>query len=157
ALNLNVPDPSRLADDALRAALRTQWDGVAAVRLDSPPGAGKTGVVERLAAQALGLLGQRGAIATPTNEQCFDLARRLAGGLPRLEFTLWVAEDLELPNDLTALANLRIAREIDALPCGPCVVLANAAKWSWIKGDVAPYDVLIVDEAFQLADYRFQL
>ena len=32
--------PSLMADDAIRVLLETQWDGVPAVRLDSPPGAG---------------------------------------------------------------------------------------------------------------------
>ena len=48
--------PSELADEAVRRVLQTQWDGEAAVRLDSPPGAGKTGIVERLAVQSLGIL-----------------------------------------------------------------------------------------------------
>ena len=47
------------ADDLVRDVLRTQWQGVTAVRLDSPPGAGKTGVVERLAVQSLALLRER--------------------------------------------------------------------------------------------------
>jgi Ni2+-binding GTPase involved in maturation of urease and hydrogenase len=72
--------PVELADEAVRRVLQTQWDGVPAVRLDSPPGAGKTGIVERLAVQSLGLLHERCMIATITNEQAFDVARRLASG-----------------------------------------------------------------------------
>ena len=59
--------PAAKADDALRALLRSQYDGVPAVILDSPPGAGKTGAVERLAAQALGRRGERVIIAEQTN------------------------------------------------------------------------------------------
>lgn len=150
--------PAALADEAVRAVLRTQWDGVPAVRLDSPPGAGKTGVVERLAVQSLGLLRERCMIATMTNEQAFDVARRLVAGYPRLPFTLFVRDDLAIPDDLPSLANLLVARASAQLPtAGPCVVVANAARWSWSDATAyAPFDLQVVDEAFELPDYRFQ-
>ncbi len=150
--------PAELANEAIREVLRTQYDGVTALRLDSPPGAGKTGVVERLAMQGMVLLGERCQLVTQTNEQAFDLARRLAQHYPRYPFTLLVRRDLVLPDDLPALSNLRIARASHELPAtGPCVVIANAARWSWIDdGGIAPFDCQIVDEAFQLPDYRFQ-
>src|SRR5262245_20440148 len=83
-------DPTTLAEQAVERVLQTQWDGLPAVRLDSPPGAGKTGVVERLAVQSLALLQERCMVATMTNEQAFDVARRLARHYPRLEFHLFV-------------------------------------------------------------------
>lgn len=145
------------ADAATRTVLENLWRGVPAQRVDSPPGAGKTGLVERVAALVLGVMHARCAIATTTNEQCFDLARRLADAFRALEFTLFVSDKLELPADLLACSNLRIATKVHELPAGPGVVLANAAKWSWIVGDVRPFDLLVVDEAFQLPDYRFAL
>jgi hypothetical protein len=36
--------PEILANEAVTDVLRTQWDGEPALRLDSPPGAGKTWV-----------------------------------------------------------------------------------------------------------------
>jgi hypothetical protein len=150
--------PTELADEAVRAVLRTQWDGVAAVRLDSPPGAGKTGIVERLAAQSLALLRERCMIATITNEQAFDLARRLASGYPRLAFTLFLRDRLDVPDDLPGLPNLQLARASAQVPAsGPCVVVANAARWSWSDTTAfAGFDLQVVDEAFQLPDHRFQ-
>lgn len=145
------------ADAATRTVLENLWRGVPAQRVDSPPGAGKTGLVERVAALVLGVMHARCAIATTTNEQCFDLARRLADAFRALELTLFVSDKLELPADLLARSNLRIATKAHELPAGPGVVLANAAKWSWIVGDVRPFDLLVVDEAFQLPDYRFAL
>src|ERR1700730_2879401 len=94
-----VGSPSALADDAVRTLLETQWAGLSAVRVVSPPGAGKPGAVERLAVQSFGLLGERCMIATMTNEQAIDLARRLASGYPRLPFTLFVRAGLILPDD----------------------------------------------------------
>jgi hypothetical protein len=151
-----APTPQQLADDAVRAVLQTQWDGNPAVRLDSPPGAGKTGVVERLAVQSLGLLRERCMIATQTNEQSFDLARRLAEGYPRQRFNLHTKKGLALPPDLLQFPNLSVLDDAGTLPAGPCVVIANAAKWSWLPGQVGAFDLQLVDEAFQLPDYRFQ-
>ena len=71
--------PEVLANEAVTEVLKTQWDGEPALRLDSPPGAGKTWVVERLAVQAMELHREQCMISTQTNEQAFDLARRLAG------------------------------------------------------------------------------
>lgn len=150
------PSPAVLADEAVREILRTQWAGEPAVRLDSPPGAGKTRVVEYLAVQALARLRERCMVVTQTNEQAFDLGRRLAQGFPRLPFTLFIRKDLVAPDDVAALPNLQIARASADLPAGPCVVIANAAKWSWVAdGHVAPFDCQVIDEAFQLPDYRF--
>jgi len=152
------PSPAEMADRAVRAVLRTQWDGEPVVRLDSPPGAGKTGVVERLAVQSLGVLGERCMIATMTNEQAFDVARRLASGYPRLDFTLFVRDGLALPDHLMGFGNLAVARRSREVPAsGPAVVIANAARWSWSDAtQFAPFDLQVVDEAFQLPDHRFQ-
>jgi hypothetical protein len=144
-----------LADVAVRQVLETQWAGLPAVRLDSPPGAGKTGIVERLAVQSLVLLRERCMIATQTNEQAFDLARRLAYGFRRQTFYLLKRKDLTVPPALTQAQNLAIVERFDELPQGPCVVIANASKWSWIQHHEQTFDLQIVDEAFQLPDYRF--
>jgi len=150
------PSPAALADEAVREILRTQWAGEPAVRLDSPPGAGKTRVVEYLAVQALARLGERCMVVTQTNEQAFDVGRRLAQGFPNLPFALFIRKDLVAPEDVTALPNLQLARADGDLPAGPCVVIANAWKWSWVvDGHVAPFDCQVIDEAYQLPDYRF--
>ena len=146
--------PAVQADEAVRAVLRSQYGGAAALRVDSPPGAGKTGIVERLAVQTMALQGERCMVATQTNEQAFDLARRLGAGFPRLVFTRFVRQDLQVPQSVSALPNVQIARNMKVSPVGACVVISNAAKWSWVD-DLAPFDCQIVDEAFQLPDYWF--
>ena len=151
----NGKSPEALANEAVTEVLRTQWDGEPALRLDSPPGAGKTWVVERLAVQAMELHRERCMIATQTNDQGFDLARRLAQGFPHRRFHLFAKKDLLVPDLLNALPNLQVIRSGADLPSGPCVVISNAAKWSWIQ-DPPLFDLQIVDEAFQLPDYRFQ-
>ncbi len=93
-----------------------------------------------------------------TNEQAFDVARRLASGYPRLPFTLFIRDGLAVPDDLPGLANLQLARTSAQVPAaGPCVVVANAARWSWSDTTAfARFDLQVIDEAFQLPDYRFQ-
>jgi hypothetical protein len=151
----NGADSTRVADAAVRRVLETQWNGLPAVRLDSPPGAGKTGIVERLAVQSLGLLHERCMVVTQTNEQAFDLARRLAIGFPRHGFYLLKRKELSLPTDLQQVRNLSVVHRFDELPQGPCVVIGNASKWSWIQHHSIAFELQIVDEAFQLPDYRF--
>jgi len=56
---------------------------------------------------------------------------------------------------LNGLPNLATIRSGNDLPVGPSVVISNAAKWSWIQNPPL-FDLQIVDEAFQLPDYRFQ-
>jgi hypothetical protein len=94
-------------------------------------------------------------VVTQTNEQAFELAYRLARGFPQHGFWLFTRKDLPLSPVLEALPNLRIIHEAAQLPHQPCVVIANATKWSWLPADVQPFDVQIIDEAFQLPDYRF--
>jgi hypothetical protein len=64
---------------------------------------------------------------------------------------------LAVPRDLLGYSNLVIARTSAELPSSsPCVAIANAARWSWSDTTLyEPFDLQIVDEAFQLSDYRF--
>lgn len=150
-------NPSALADAMVRDVLATQWAGVPALVLNSPPGAGKTGIAERLSVQSLALLHERVMIATQTNEQAFDLARRLGQGFPRLPFFMVTSRSLEIPLDVSAIASLRIVHSSSDLPEGPCVVIGNSAKWSWLDADHCQFDLQIVDEAYQLPDCRFHM
>lgn len=148
--------PKERADAALSAVLETQWRGEPATVLDSPPGAGKTGVAERLAMQSAGLLGERVMITTQTNEQAFDLVRRLANGFPRFRTHLFAREMLRIPDDVRALANAVVVSDLAQVPVGPQIVVSNAAKWSWVQGAAGPLFALnVVDEAYQLPDYGF--
>jgi hypothetical protein len=99
---------------------------------------------------------ERCAIATQTNEQSFDVIRRLGLGFPRLQFWLFVKDSLAVPSDARGLSNVTVVDDVTAISPGPCVVVANAPKWSWVAEDRAgTFDLLVIDEAFQLPDYRF--
>jgi hypothetical protein len=150
-------DPRAAANAALESVLASQWDGVPAIVLRSPPGAGKTGVAQRVALQSATSLGQRCMIVTQTNEQAFDLTRRLAANSRGLPIYMFARSGLPLPDNVSSLSNLVVVENIANLPSGPSITIGNGAKWSWINTGEALFDVQIVDEAFQLPDYRFQL
>jgi len=149
--------PDDLAEEMLQRVLRTQWDRDPAVVLDSPPGAGKTGVAERLAVQGMHLLHERVMVTTQTNEQAFDLARRLCTRYSESRFHLLARQSLPIPANVAGLPNLIIVNDIGGLPQGPSVVIGNGAKWSWIDSDQTLFGLQVVDEAYQLPDFRYHL
>ena len=150
-------DPEAAANSALERVLASQWHGEPAVVLRSPPGAGKTGVAQRVALQGASLLNQRCMVVTQTNEQAFELTRRLTANSQALPVHLFAKRGLGLPDSVRNLPNLVVVHDLANLPRQPSITVGNAAKWSWIQTSEPCFDVQIVDEAFQLPDYRFQL
>jgi hypothetical protein len=92
-----APDPEVTANAALDAVLDSQWQGVPALVLRSPPGAGKTGVVQRVALQSATYLQQRCMVVTQTNEQAYDLTRRLVANKAGLPIYMFARAGLNLP------------------------------------------------------------
>lgn len=152
-----MSDPQVLADNALREILESQWQGTPALVLRSPPGAGKTGVAQRVALQSARRLDQRCMVVTQTNEQAFDIARRLGNNKEDYPIHLYARRGLDLPADIRGHRNVRIIEDFTGIPQQPGITVGNAAKWSWINTGEAMFDLQIVDEAFQLPDYRYQL
>src|SRR5437588_7291473 len=99
-MSCDISDPEQLASAMLKRVLATQWNRDPAVILDSPPGAGKTGVAERLAMQGMGVMRERIMLTTQTNEQAFDLARRLCRGFTRQPFHMMASESLTIPDNV---------------------------------------------------------
>ena len=154
----SVIDPLALARDDANAVLRTQYDGDAAVLVDSVPGAGKTRLIERLGIQSAAVFQQRCMIATQTNAQAIDLARRFGEGWPRHPVTLFVTGERE-PAAIAAVApfaNVRVVHQTRDIPGGgPCIVIATAHRWSWseLAGHGPAFHVQLVDESYQVPDY----
>ena len=153
----DLATPAAEAGNALLHVLQSQWDGVPALVLRSPPGAGKTGIAQRAALQSAQLLHQRCMVATQTNEQAFDLTRRLLGNAAGLPIHMFAKRDLAIPGDIASHPRFVPVHDPAGLPAQTSITIGNAAKWSWIKTGEACFDVQIVDEAFQLPDFRFQL
>jgi hypothetical protein len=107
------------------------------------------------AAHAAGALGERALVATTTNEQTFDVAGRLAARYTRIPVTVLVRRGRWVPDGLRAHPHVRVVTDVAAIPTRPSVVVANATKLA--RSALAPgrFDVLIIDEAYQLPNYRF--
>ncbi len=147
--------PQRRAEDTLASVLAMQWDRTPAMILDSPPGAGKTGVAVRIAGMSMAMMKERCVLITQTNAQAMDVTERLCTRYPTRTIHLFVRKGLELPSTLSSKHNLVVVHSDKDLPLEPSIVVGNAAKWSWSREEVEPFDLMIIDEAYQLPDFRF--
>ncbi|MFI7578442.1 AAA domain-containing protein [Micromonospora sp. NPDC049497] len=121
----------------------TQQPGVV---VDSPPGAGKSTLVVRVAA-ALAEAGEPIMVVAQTNAQVDDLTRNIAERLPHLLIGRLTREDYGPPT-WVQLPNVQIGSRLDTL--GDCrVVVGTAAKWSRAE-TAGKLPWAIVDEAYQM-------
>ncbi len=154
ALRPLLDHADRVLDDAIERALF----GTAPVSIaKSPPGAGKTFLVECAAAVAAGAPAMRVVIVTPGVSQLYDVAGRLLGySLPRLE--LAHAKHRVLPPVLLGRINASSGWN-GGLNIGPGVVVTNVHLLASYLHQLGPgsFDLMIVDEAYQLAASDFML
>lgn len=144
------------ADRVIDAAIEHSIHSASPLTIvQSPPGAGKTYLVECAIALAATRVSMRTLIVTPGVSQLYDIARRLLEyDLPRVE--LVHATHRSLPNDLQG----RIAASngwAQGLNSGPGVLVANAHVLSANiqKLPSHSFDLMIVDEAYQLSASDF--
>ena len=152
---MNHFTPQKQADIAINHILNFLQYRIAFLRIDAPAGGGKTGIVERSAMFCKELLKEKVMIATQTNEQSFDIARRLGTNFPRFQFYLFHKNGLPIPQDIQSQHNILLIQSQNDIPDEPSIVIANAHKWSYVQEPAPHFDVQIVDEAFQMPDYRF--
>ena len=115
----------------------------------APPGSGKTHLLLQVISAAY-KSGLRVAIASQTNSQADDICERLLRdhrSVPAIRF---------LSNAGVTRSAVTIARKTGDLPTGKCVVVGTAAKWGLVNID-HPFDVLLIEEAWQLAWADFML
>jgi hypothetical protein len=136
-------------DGRLKAAIDA-GDQLTIVR--APPGSGKTFSLLRGVEHAAARRG-RVAIGTQTNSQADDICERVSRDYPSLEVVRFAAAG-RVPRALGP--NITWLDSKKKLPHGPCVVIATIAKWSLTEID-DPYDILFVDEAWQMAWSDFML
>ncbi len=122
------------------------------VVLKAPPGSGKTYVTERAAALAYARK-RRVAIACQTNTQVDDFCRRMAEDLPGVMVVRFASAAADV-QDLGR--TVRWESDAKLLPTGPSVVVSTAAKWA-TSAEPEPFDVLLIDEAWQLGWADFML
>ena len=117
----------------------------------APPGAGKTTLLlDLLEAGYSNRL--RCAVGTFTNAQADDICKRLAKTYPGVPVVRFLSHTALEPN---LGAGVQVMRKTSDLPHGPCVVVASTAKWGFVKSE--PFDVLLVDEAWQISWADFLL
>jgi hypothetical protein len=143
----HVTGPAELARQATERILAELATAERGVVVDSPPGAGKSTLVVRAAAE-LATAGERVMIAGQTNEQVDDLAGRLAAGHPYLSIGRLAARGYALPERVARHENIQAATNVADLAGCP-VVLGTAAKWATVT-EPTPWPWAVVDEAYQM-------
>jgi hypothetical protein len=138
-------------DDAVREVLAScVRDREALSLVDSPPGAGKTQLIEQVVALSVVHANDRVYCVTPGADQAADLARRLLNrySLPRVEL-LWSISRAQ-PADLAGRAT--ITSDPTALATGAGVVISTMAKLAMHRDvlGAGAFDLLACDEAYQV-------
>ncbi|HUZ35916.1 MAG TPA: AAA family ATPase, partial [Streptosporangiaceae bacterium] len=140
--------PGELSEQAAARVLadlgRTGERGVV---VDSPPGAGKSALVVRAAAE-LAVAGEPVMVVAQTNEQVDDLTDRLASAQPSLPIGRLHGREYLPPARVTRHRSVTMSSRASSL-AGCAVVLGTAAKWALLAED-ASWPWAIVDEAYQM-------
>jgi hypothetical protein len=133
------------------------WKGGARARItNAPAGAGKTGTVLKIVG-ALRKEGARVGVITQTNEQAFDLLRRLAKEHPALTVSFMPSRTAEIPDDLEDPSRYPHVETIKAEEANRAsLVVATADKWAHSRKHLSEnaFDAGIVDEAYQMTSAK---
>lgn len=127
-------------------------DGERLIVVKAPPGSGKTFLLLR-GVEHLAERGARVAIATQTNSQANDMCDRLARDYPDIPVARFAA-GRSTPRDLGS--SIQWVTDKRDLSTGPSVVVSTVAKWALTELEDS-YDVLFVDEAWQMSWSDFML
>lgn len=149
----NVSSLEERVDSVRRDLLTAVAEDEPLVIVKAPPGSGKTRVILEAAA-FLRFRGQRVAVAGQTNSQVDDICKRLDE-----QFSFDAVRFCSSKTSIRPHLGDQI-EWIDrgpGLPTGPTIVVATAAKWGWYGPPNAPFDWLLIDEAWQLAFADFML
>jgi hypothetical protein len=133
--------------DILSAVLADLGSGAhRGVVVDSPPGAGKSTLVVRAAAE-LAATGDPLIVVAQTNEQVDDLAVRLAEAAADLAIGRLSAQDYQPSARILARPSVTVGTKVADLP-GRRIIIGTAAKWATVTDGSWPW--AIVDEAYQM-------
>ena len=135
--------------DIMRASLLSRLTVV-----DSPPGAGKTWLVEQAIAFAV-TQGFDVCCLAPRASQGYDIVRRLNNNfaLPRIQ--LLVAKDRTVPPDIGDRVD--VITDVSSIGHGPGVIVSTAEKVAVHLQEIPTdrFGFLVIDEAYQLAYKQF--
>lgn len=140
-----VAAAEQVVDAVIADALAIRGNG--AVVGIAPAGAGKSYAIATAVERARAA-NMRVAVVTPTNEQAFALVRDLGARLKTDQISYLHADSVEMPDDC-ARSNVKEkkAKEVarDGLVVGTLSKLGDAHA----RGDLRPFDLLLIDEAYQ--------
>ena len=120
--------------------------GQRAVVVDSPPGAGKSALVVRAAAE-LASAGQPVMVVAQTNGQVDDLVDRLATAARGMAIGRISGQEYQPVPRVTRHAGVSVAHRVRDLAGCP-VMVGTAAKWATVGDGSWPW--AIIDEAYQM-------
>jgi hypothetical protein len=149
------------ADATIDAAIGDLLDSTGTPRgvvVPAPAGAGKSRLVVTAVDRARAR-GGRVAVAAPTNEQARGLVRTIAtvhcAARPGRAVTFVPARDITLPDVVRQLPGVCEATAKDA--SGHDLIVGTLSKLgdAFARGDLAPFDVLLVDEAYQADSAKY--
>ena len=124
------------------------------VVVESPPGAGKTRLLEDATGHAALVLKRRVMIACPSNDQANDAARRIARAFPGLPVDRFMATGAERPELLRGVGNVAIITATRDLSAP--VTIGTVAKYTEIEALGFMPDYLFIDEAFQVRKSEYE-
>jgi hypothetical protein len=146
-------DLERQLDETRRALFDHVSAGGRLAVIKAPPGSGKTHLLLQAVAHAVANK-HRVAIAALTNAQADDICRRLAKEHRATPCIRLASSGYMQPKEFPSA--VRWETKADQLPHHPGVVIATAAKWG-LATLVSPFDIVFVDEAWQLGWADFML
>ena len=155
-MSVNLAPLQSAADDVVNSAIRAAIHGSDPIIIvDSPPGAGKTFLVECACAVALDQPQFRVAVITPNVAQAYDIAERLTY-FDGINLTVMHAKDRTLPPVLAGQVN-ELKGWNPSVTATPGVVVANVHVLAQRIETLATheFDLLILDEAYQLDSSNF--
>lgn len=139
-------------NDALHAAL-VQRERM--VIVDSPPGAGKTWFCEHLVAYAIGHARLRVCYVAPKVDQGADMARRLIASRATFGIEVLAGKGRSRPTDLDTA--VRWTSDATSIGTPGSLLITNPHKLAHSRDRLGsqPFDVLVVDEAYQVSAREF--
>ncbi len=123
-------------------------DGRKLAIVKAPPGSGKTHTLIEVL-RKLVIEGTRIAVAAQTNNQANDICARFARDHPNVPVTRFASGGTASPADFPD--SVFWITDKDALPATTGVTVATTAKWALTDLPHDPYDLLAIDEAWQMA------
>ena len=142
-----MTNAAELAEQATARILADLGVGRRGIVVDSPPGAGKSTLVVRVAAE-LADAGENVMVIAQTNEQVDDLTDRLAAARPVLAVGRLASSDY-IPSERVAThGHVTVSAKVPDLS-GCRVLLSTAHKWATVSADTT-WPWAIVDEAYQM-------